>query len=55
VSKLKRSDGTWCNDLNEMKGMVREFIVDLFKADQGVSPHQVLNLIEAKVSHDMNV
>jgi hypothetical protein len=54
IRKLRRGDGSWCDDPNEMKGMTTEFFVDLFKADPVVSPNQVLDLILPKIIQEMN-
>jgi hypothetical protein len=54
IRKLRRGDGSWCDDPNEMKGMTTEVFVDLFKADPMVSPNQVLDLILSKITQEIN-
>jgi hypothetical protein len=54
VQKLKKGDETWCDTSAEMKNMTRSFFVDLFTADPGVCPNQVLNFVEPKVTQEVN-
>lgn len=52
--KLKRDDGSWYEDSNELKSMARDFFRTLYDKDPGVDPSHLLDLIVLKVSEDMN-
>jgi hypothetical protein len=54
IKKLKCGDGSWCDAPDEMKGMARDYFVDMFMADPGVCPNQVLNHVEPKITNEMN-
>jgi hypothetical protein len=54
IRKLQKADESWCENPKEMQDMSRQFLDELYTVDRGVSPDQVLNLIEPKVTQDMN-
>lgn len=55
IKKLRNSNGDWCENPQELKEMVPSFFKGLFEADSGVDPCELLDLIEQKVTEDMNV
>jgi cyanate lyase len=55
IKKLKKTDGTFTEDPREMKDLSVAFFADLYKMDEGVSPHQVLSLVEPREMQDMNL
>jgi AraC-like DNA-binding protein len=54
IKKLKCGDGSWCDALDEMKSMSRDYFADLFTADLGVCPNQILNHVVPKINDEMN-
>jgi hypothetical protein len=55
IKKLKKTDGTFTEDPREMKDLSVAFFADLYKMDEGASPHQVLSLVEPREMQDMNL
>jgi hypothetical protein len=53
IKKLKE-DGSWCDNPRELQNMAQQYFADLYSMDSRVSPDVVLNLIETKVTQEMN-
>lgn len=54
ITKLKTQDDEWCEDPKVMQSMSVEFFKDLFSADNMVDPTELVDLVESKISDDMN-
>jgi hypothetical protein len=54
ITKLRRADGTWVEDPNELKELLVALFVDLYRVHNEVNPQQVLSLVEPKVMQEMN-
>nr|XP_051190257.1 uncharacterized protein LOC127303581 [Lolium perenne] len=54
ISCLTREDGSKCDDMGEIKGMVHHFYEHIFTAETCPSCDAVLNSIPIKVTDDMN-
>jgi hypothetical protein len=54
IRKLQKVDGSWCENPKEMQDMAQQYFDELYSVDRGVWPDQVLNLIELKVTQNMN-
>jgi hypothetical protein len=54
ITKLRKVDGTWVEDPNELKELLVAFFADLYRVDNEVNPRQVLSLVEPKVTQEMN-
>jgi hypothetical protein len=54
IRKLQKVDGSWCDNPRELQDMAQQYFADLSSVDREVSPDLILNLIEPKVTQDMN-
>jgi hypothetical protein len=54
IKKLKDQEGNWCDDPRQMQRMASEFFSDLYTADPNVVPDELINLIEPKITDNMN-
>lgn len=54
ISKLKKDNGEWCEDIKEIQNMATSFFKNLYTKDDGVNPQVLLDLIQEKVSSDIN-
>jgi len=54
IRKLKREDGSWCANQEEMKGMASQYFSDLFSKDMSINPDDLTNLFDAKITLEMN-
>jgi hypothetical protein len=54
IRKLRRGDGVWVHDMNEMIGMVNDYFKTLYDKDDNVNPQVVSSLFEACITSDMN-
>jgi hypothetical protein len=54
IKKLKDPQGDWQEDPHVLKLMTTNFFKNLYQADPGVVPVELLNLTEAKITQDMN-
>jgi hypothetical protein len=54
IKKLKKHDGSWCSEQEEMKGMAVQYSSSLFTKDENIDPSEVVNLYEPKISEDIN-
>jgi hypothetical protein len=54
IRKLKESSGVWIEDQARMKEMVNEYFQELYTKDPQVSPAQVSDLFEQRITVEMN-
>jgi hypothetical protein len=54
IRKLKRPDGTWTSDTNEMENMTKEFFQDLYTRDDHIDPNIITDLLDQCVDEEMN-
>jgi hypothetical protein len=54
IKNLKRTDGSHCTDQGEMGELTTSFFIDLYSSYQNSNPHILRNLIERKISEEMN-
>jgi hypothetical protein len=55
IRKLKRPDGTWTSDTDEMECMATEFFQELYTRDENIDPSIITDLIQQCVDDDMNI
>ncbi|PUZ51225.1 hypothetical protein GQ55_6G164300 [Panicum hallii var. hallii] len=53
-TRLKRDDGSWCANQEEMKGMASHYFSDLFSKDSSLCPDDLTNLFAPKITLEMN-
>jgi hypothetical protein len=54
IRRLKRGDGSWCANQEEMKGMASHYFSDLFSKDSSLCPDDLTNLFAPKITMEMN-
>jgi hypothetical protein len=54
IRKLRRGDGEWVHDKEEMKGMVNDYFRTLYEKDENVDPQVITGLFEHCVTNDIN-
>jgi hypothetical protein len=54
IMKLRRGDGEWVHDKEEMKGMVNDYFRTLYEKDENVDPQVITGLFEHCVTNDIN-
>lgn len=54
IKKLKREDGTWCEEKREMHARATDFFQRLYTADPEVEGSELLQLVPNKISEEMN-
>ncbi|CAN6234585.1 unnamed protein product [Urochloa humidicola] len=54
IKKLKREDGSWTSDQNEMQGMAKDYFTDLFLRDNDVDPQELIDLLDPRITDDIN-
>ena len=54
IRKLKKEDGSGVENVKDMQQMATEFFRNLYKADDGVQPNDILELLSSRVTADMN-
>lgn len=55
ISKLKDSVGVWKEDREGLQELTRNFFQGLYKKEDDVNPHELLNLVKRTVTDDMNM
>jgi hypothetical protein len=54
ISSLIRDDGSVCNDVDDIKGMVQQFYAHLFSSEPCPSVDAILDAIPRKITDEMN-
>ena len=54
ITELKDSTGVWKENREEIKVMARQFFQSLYEKEAEVRPHEILQLVEKRVTEDMN-
>jgi hypothetical protein len=54
ITRLRKEIGNLTQDKKEMEGMTRSFFQYLYKADPSVEPGELLQLIHARITPEMN-
>jgi hypothetical protein len=54
IRKLRRADGSWTMDSNEMEKMASDFFQKLYRKDESVNPEGVTNLVQEVIDENMN-
>lgn len=54
ITKLKNHDNEWCEDPKVLQTMVVDFFRDLYSADSNVDPSKLIDLMNMKITDDMN-
>lgn len=54
IKKLKKDDGSWCHDQQEMQRMTIAYFDNLFTRDPLVNPQEIIDLVEPTVSVQAN-
>ncbi|XP_073363239.1 uncharacterized protein [Aegilops tauschii subsp. strangulata] len=54
ISRLLDSSGVWKEDKEGIQDITRSFFQNLYEKEHGVEPQAVLNLVETKVTEEMN-
>ena len=55
IKRLKKLDGSWCTDQAEMRHMAQQYFEEVFTRDDCLEPEELVNLVEAKVTDEMNL
>lgn len=54
ITNLKDSSGVWKEDIKGIKVMTRDFFQNLYEKEGNVDPHDILELVNTRVTEDMN-
>jgi hypothetical protein len=54
IRKLKRPDGTWTQDTQEMEDLARDFMQNLYTREDGINPNIITDLLQARINGEMN-
>ena len=54
ITKLKNQNNTWCEDPKVLQTMALDFFRDLYSADSNVDPSELTELMNTKITDDMN-
>jgi hypothetical protein len=54
IRKLRREDGTWCDQPAAMQEMVTDYFRQLYEAELFIALGEILNLMQNKVTTEMN-
>jgi hypothetical protein len=54
IKGLKKADGSWCTEEQELQGMADTFFKSLFLKDSSINPDEVVDLFEPKVTDNLN-
>jgi len=54
ITKLKNQNNTWCEDPKVLQTMALDFFRDLYSADSNVDPSELTELMNMKITDDMN-
>jgi hypothetical protein len=54
IKKLKKQDGNWMSDQEEMQNMATDYFANLFMEDASVNPQGVVNLFSLIITKEMN-
>jgi hypothetical protein len=54
ISKLKKDDGTYTDNVKEMGELTTKFFEDLYTADCDVEPEIIQNILEPQINQQMN-
>lgn len=54
IHKIKRGDGTWCEDKTEIKRMITDFYKSLYIAQPMIDREDLLQLVNEKITIDVN-
>ena len=54
MRRLKRDDGSWTTDSEEMECMARDFFQHLYSHEENINPVPVIDAMNACVTADMN-
>lgn len=54
VKKLQKANGQFTQDKKEMETMTTEYFKELYKEDTAVCPDELLDIIEPKITEEMN-
>jgi hypothetical protein len=55
ITKLKNQDNEWCEDPKVLQSMAVDFFRDLYSADSNVDASALIELMDAKITDEMNV
>jgi hypothetical protein len=54
ILKMKREDGSWCANQNEMQGMATQYFSSLFTKDPSLNPDELVDRFVPKISSEIN-
>jgi hypothetical protein len=54
ITKLKNQNNEWCEDPKVLQTMAVDFFRDLYSADSNVDPSKLIELMNTKITEDMN-
>jgi hypothetical protein len=54
IRRLKRPDGTWTQDTQEMEDLARDFMQNLYTRDEGINPNIITDLLQTRIDGEMN-
>ena len=54
IMRLRKADGHWCTNGNELAQLATDFFGDLYKRDISLDPAILLNLLDNVVTEEMN-
>lgn len=54
ITKLKNQNNEWCEDPKVLQTMAVDFFRDLYSADSNVDPSELIELMNTKITEDMN-
>lgn len=54
IGRLKNDEGVWVENEEEKRGMIAQYFKTLFSSNRGNNSDQLLDVVERKVTEDMN-
>jgi hypothetical protein len=54
IKQLRKGDGNWTSDQQEMQHMATEYFTNLFLRDEGVNPEELVNVFDPVITDEMN-
>jgi hypothetical protein len=54
IKQLRKGDGNWTSDQQEMQHMATEYFTNLFLRDEGVNPEELVNVFDPVITVEMN-
>jgi CRISPR/Cas system-associated protein Csm6 len=54
IKRLRKEDDNLTQEKKEMESMTRDFFLDLYRADPSVQPRELLQLMQTRITPEMN-